>query len=87
MRSIFRASAVSAMRWMPVGSPLIGSRISASRQGCRMPGPNTQWGGSASALVDIVRQSVEIDAADIGEIARRQRAGDAAWRRPTISAR
>ena len=37
--------------------------------------------------LDIVRQSVEIDAADLGEIARRQRAGDRLGARPTISAR
>ena len=76
MRSIFWASGVSAMRWMPVGASLIGSRISASRQGCRVPGPNTQCGWKRRRVVDIGRQSVEIDAADIREIARRQRAGD-----------
>ena len=43
--------------------------------GCR--GLNGQFGMEAQgALVDVVRRTLEIDAADIGEIARGQRAGD-----------
>ena len=42
----------------------------------RMPGPNTQVRVKAQGIVDIVRQSVEIDASGIREIARRQRACD-----------
>ena len=41
-----------------------------------MPGPNTQVRVEAQGIVDIGRQRVEIDAADIRQIARRQRACD-----------
>ena len=41
-RSIFCASGVKAMRWMPAGSLLTRSRNRAIRHGCRVPSPNGQ---------------------------------------------
>ena len=64
---------------MPVGWPVIG--ITHQRDQARVPGAGTKHAirvKAQGALADIGRQNAEIDAADLGEIARRQRAGDRA---------
>ena len=88
MRSIFWASGVSAMRWIPVGASA--DRIAHQREQAGMPGAGAEHAirvKAQGAFADIVRQNVEIDAADLGEIARRQRAGDRLGGVPPLSAR
>ena len=55
----------SAMRWIPTGSSVSGSRINAIRHGKCVPGPNTQfgwkrrlrWMSAGSLLTSICRVS------------------------------
>ena len=87
MRSIFWASAVSAMRWMPVGWPVIG--IAHQREQARMPGA-----GAERAMRMEAQRARRCRPAERRDRCRERRRDSAppacrrsAWRRSTISAR
>ena len=71
------------MRWMPVGCAA--DRVAHQRQQAGMPGAGTKQAVRMEAQARSPMSSgrrVEIDAADLGEIACRQRAGDRLGRVP-----
>ena len=70
--------------WIPVGSSVSGSRISASRQGCSGPGPNGQRARKRRLSLMFAGSAVTIDAAGLGEVAFGERAGDRHGLRPEL---
>ena len=64
------------MRWMPVW--LIARDVAHERQQTGMPGAGAERAARVKAqhLVDVGRQGGKVDPAVLGQILRRQRAGD-----------